>query len=339
MTAGGVVGVIANPASARDIRRLVASGAAVTTNHKLNMLSRLLSGLSAAGVDRVVSMRDLGGISAGLASRSSKPSGSSWPKLEFSDHPITQTAKDTTDAVEDMCARGVHAIVVLGGDGTNRVVAGCCGPIPIASISTGTNNAFPGVIEPTVVGLATGLVATGRVDPAAATRCSKILEVQVGNVSERALVDVAILSGDQVGSGAIWEPTAIVELFLAFAEPHAIGMSSIGAHLRPVCRDEPTGLHIRLGRPATHRVCVPLAPGLLSDIDVAGLEELTIDESIRVRAPSGVIALDGERVLRFAPDDAVTVALRGDGPRAIDVARTMRIAATSGVLDDLPPQI
>ena len=82
---------------------------------------------------------------------------------------------------------------------------------------------------------------------------------------------------------------------------------------------------------------MPLAPGLLSDIDVAGLEELTIDESIRVHAPSGVIALDGERVLRFAPDDAVTVALRGDGPRAIDVARTMRIAATSGVLDELAP--
>ncbi len=338
MSAGGVVGVIANPASARDIRRLVASGAAVTTNHKLNMLSRLLAGLSAAGVDRVISMSDMGGISAGLAATSSKPSGAGWPKLEFIDHPITQTASDTAVAVEEMVAREVDAIVVLGGDGTNRVVAGFCGPVPVASISTGTNNAFPGVIEPTVVGLATGLVATGRVDPAAATRRCKALLVQVGSATERALVDVAILSGNEVGSGAIWESAAIGELFLTFAEPQAIGLSSIGGHLRPVCRDEPTGLHIRLGPPAVHRVRVPLAPGLLSDIDIAQLAELGLDQAIQVNAPSGVIALDGERVLRFAHGETVTVMLSWDGPLAIDVARTMQIAATSGVLDELAQQ-
>ena len=48
----------------------------------------------------------------------------------------------------------VGAIVVLGGDGTHRAVVSECGDIPIAGISTGTNNAFPEMREPTITGLA-----------------------------------------------------------------------------------------------------------------------------------------------------------------------------------------
>ena len=59
-----------------------------------------------------------------------------------------------------MRAAGVAAIVVLGGDGTHRVVAKACGDVPICALSTGTNNAFPEMRETTVAGLATGLVAT-----------------------------------------------------------------------------------------------------------------------------------------------------------------------------------
>ena len=58
---------------------------------------------------------------------------------------------------------GVAAIVVLGGDGTHRAVVSQCATIPIAGISTGTNNAFPEYREPTVTGLATGLAVMGRV--------------------------------------------------------------------------------------------------------------------------------------------------------------------------------
>ena len=52
-----------------------------------------------------------------------------------------------------MCDREVAAIVVLGGDGTHRVVAKACGDTPICAISTGTNNAFPDLRETTVAGL------------------------------------------------------------------------------------------------------------------------------------------------------------------------------------------
>ena len=52
---------------------------------------------------------------------------------------------------------------MLGGDGTHRVVVSECGNVPIAGISSGTNNAFPETREPTVTGLGVGLAVTGAV--------------------------------------------------------------------------------------------------------------------------------------------------------------------------------
>ena len=111
----GVVGLVANPASARDIRRLVADGSAVTTHDKLNIVRRVLAGLGSVGVERVLSMQDGGGISAGLASMVDRPSADTWPEVAFVDHPVTQTAVDTVSAVTSMVRAGVGAIVVIGG--------------------------------------------------------------------------------------------------------------------------------------------------------------------------------------------------------------------------------
>ena len=52
------VGIIANPASGEDIRPLVAQGRFVPNREKVNVLKRILAGLDAAGVDRVVMMPD-----------------------------------------------------------------------------------------------------------------------------------------------------------------------------------------------------------------------------------------------------------------------------------------
>ncbi|MDH3755852.1 MAG: NAD(+)/NADH kinase, partial [Acidimicrobiia bacterium] len=304
-----VVGLVANPASARDIRRLVAQGGAVTTNQKLNLISRLLTGLASTGVDRVVSMTDLGGISGGLARLAAGPAGDRWPRLDFVELPLTRTEADTTAAVESMVRSGVRAIAVLGGDGTNRVVAESCGDTPIASISTGTNNAFPRSHEPTVVGIATGLIATSIVPPDAGTYRSKMLTVVHGARRERALVDVAVTDHDVVASGSVWDPGRIHELFLCFAEPHAIGLSSIGAHVRPVRRDATTGLHLRLGRPALARVHAPIAPGLVVDVAISAADDLHPGQAVDVEPRSGVLAIDGERAFRLGKQDRVTVTL------------------------------
>ena len=53
-----LVGMIANPAASKDIRRLVAQGRVVPDWEKVNTLKRALLGLQAVGVDRVVAMPD-----------------------------------------------------------------------------------------------------------------------------------------------------------------------------------------------------------------------------------------------------------------------------------------
>ncbi len=58
MTGGGTVGIIANPASGKDIRRLVAHGSTFDNNEKINIVRRVLLGLDAVGVSRVWFMPD-----------------------------------------------------------------------------------------------------------------------------------------------------------------------------------------------------------------------------------------------------------------------------------------
>ncbi|MBM3299009.1 MAG: ATP-NAD kinase, partial [Deltaproteobacteria bacterium] len=51
-----LVGIIANPASGKDIRRLVAFGSAFDNQEKVRIVRRVLLGLEAVGVDRVCYM-------------------------------------------------------------------------------------------------------------------------------------------------------------------------------------------------------------------------------------------------------------------------------------------
>lgn len=322
------VGIIANPASSRDVRRIVARGAATTTNDKINSLARLMEGLAGAGVGRVLSMTDAGGIAAGLASMAAKSSATSWPELSFVDQEITHSATDTVTAVQHMRHDGVGAIVVLGGDGTNRLLIGETGDIPVASISTGTNNAFPGRDEPTVVGFAAGFAATGQIDVARCTYRAKSLAIDIGDVTMKALVDIAVVAGDRVASGAVWDERTLREIFLCFAEPDAVGLSSIGGRVHPVCRRDTHGLHLRLDHDVSRRVTVPISPGLVRDIGVASVESIEPAQRVELEAAAGVVALDGERAVRVASGTPLSVTLSHDGPVVLDVRRAMAEAAT-----------
>jgi predicted polyphosphate/ATP-dependent NAD kinase len=159
-----IVGVVANPLSGRDIRRLVTQASVFPTAEKANMILRMLTAFGAVGVHRVLLNTDLGGISASVFRAIERHGGqdSRWPEVEFLDgQPIQQTAHDTVNAVKRMVTAGARAIVCLGGDGTARVTAAAVGDVPMLALSTGTNNTFPAVREATIAGLAAGLVATG----------------------------------------------------------------------------------------------------------------------------------------------------------------------------------
>ena len=333
-----IVGVVANPLSGRDIRRLVTQASVFPTAEKANMIQRMLAAFGAVGVHRVLLSTDLGGISAAVLRAIGRRaghggSGSGWPEVEFLDgQPIRQTAQDTVDAVRRMVTAGARVIVCLGGDGTARVAGPAAGEVPLLALSTGTNNVFPAVREATVAGLAAGLVATGLVPADGATTRAKLLEVRAGDRTETALVDAAVSTERHVGARAVWNPATVGQLFCAFAEPDAIGLSSILGQLAPVARHEPHGVTARLSPAAARQVLAPIAPGLVVPVGVGDIEPMRPGSEHRVEAPAGVIAVDGEREITFETGELPVVRLRVDGPRCVDVPAVLAASARLGLL-------
>ena len=135
------IGVIANPASGKDIRRLVTHASVYDNLEKAHILRRLFLALDAVGVQEVIYMPDYDGLVA-KALKGLKLS------LKASPLHIDMWAdeRDTTEAAGRFCESGVGCIITLGGDGTNRAVAKGCSSIPLVAVSTGTNNVFPSMI-------------------------------------------------------------------------------------------------------------------------------------------------------------------------------------------------
>ena len=335
------VGIVANPASGRDIRRLVSRASVFPTIEKSNMVQRMLGALGALGVDRVLMMPELTGICADVHRAGQRLRASPdvrWPRVQVLDTRSEESVQDTLEAVDRMVAEGVAVIIVLGGDGTHRAVASRCGAVPLATLSSGTNNVFPDLREATVTGLAAGLVALERVPAGIALRRQKLLRVATstpGQPEEIALVDACVSSLSHVGARALWQPGTISEMAVTFAEPDAIGLSSVAGLLHPVGREDPHGLLLRLARPrsaeARMTVAAPIAPGLIAEVGVAAVEILVPGRPTALQARSGTLALDGERELEFsAAELAVTLDLCG--PFIIDVPATLSWAARHGVL-------
>ena len=320
------VGIIANPAAGKDIRRLVAQGRFVTNQEKVNILRRVLAGIESVGVRRVVFMPDMDGLGHGSLDGSAK-----GLSVEFVDILVTNKEADSTRAAEEMQDRGVGCIVTLGGDGTNRAVAKGAGDIPIVPISTGTNNVFPQMMEGTVAGIAAGIVASGSMDVDAVTRRSTLLEVSVdGTVRDIALVDVAVSTHRFIGARALWDIDTISELFLARTDADAIGLSAIGARLRPSEGSDHSAVHVTVGT-GGGKVDAPIAPGVVTTVPVSEWSVVEVGEAIEIAMRPCTIALDGERALRVGAEESAHVTLRNNGPLVVDVERAIREATRLGV--------
>jgi predicted polyphosphate/ATP-dependent NAD kinase len=330
------VGLIANPVSARDIRRVIANAGSLQAADRASIILRTLAALSECGVQRVLAMPDRKGLRT-LVERGVERElhlGRRLPVLEFIDMPVTGTVVDTMHAAAVMADASVAAIVVLGGDGTHRAVVRSCAKVPVAGISTGTNNAYPEMREPTITGLATGLYAAGKLGDDEALRANKVLEVEINDGEKRdlALVDVVVSTDRCIGAKALWHVDHLRELFVSFANPEAIGMSSVAGLLEPVPRDAPAGLHVRLRPGSATAIIAPIGPGLLERVAVAAWERLEPDEPFAVPPQSGMLSLDGEREVEIGAGDRVTVTLRCDAFRSVDVSRCMQLAAQRRLL-------
>jgi predicted polyphosphate/ATP-dependent NAD kinase len=335
------VGVIANPASGRDIRRLVSGASVFDNGEKGNMVYRVMVGLGAVGVEHVLMMPAASGLydslERTLRAAASAEENLPMPELELVEMTVRHTVRDTVDALAEMERRGVAAVVVLGGDGTNRIVARhCAADLPLCALSTGTNNAFPEMREATVAGIATGLVATGQVGDEALRR-EKILRVALNGDGGKdcALVDVALNSERFVGARALWRPRSISEVVVSSARPDSIGLSSVAGLLDPTPREAPHGIHVIFAPPedAETVLTVPLAPGLVVPVGIEGVSRIGPGETVELTPTVGSVALDGEREIEIDSKDAVEVSLDPDGPLTIDVGAAMREAARHGLLN------
>ncbi len=333
-----LVGVIANPAASKDIRRLVAQGRVVPDWEKVNVLRRVLLGLQASGVQRIIAMPD----SSRLAERAGDDPQLSL-ELDLLKMPVHYSEDDTVRAAAMMGEMDVGCIVTLGGDGTNRAVVRGCATIPMVAISTGTNNAFPAMVEGTLAGLAAGLVARGLLDLERVSTSSKTLAVYVdGDYREMALVDVALSRERFVATRAIWDINTIHEVFLTRAEPASIGLSSIGAQLEAVSMADDGGLHYRVAgpngqgqsnfesanTPDSAIVVAPIAPGVVDRVAIDSWRRLPDGERVAVERRHYTVALDGERAFSVNPGQQLEVAVRRDGPPVIEVNAALREAAS-----------
>lgn len=329
------VGVIANPSSGRDVRRLLGWASVFPVSEKVNVVLRLLAALAALGVGRAWMMPDAAGIAtrvreAAELARGRRP----MPQVSLLDMPVLDAAHDSAHAAALLAQLQVGLIAVLGGDGTHRAVAAHCGEVPLATLSTGTNNAFPRLREATLVGLAAGLVASGRVAPEIGLQRNKCLRVDGVGVAELALVDVCVSRQLARGAGAIGGSADLDELFVSFAEPAQIGLSSIAGLSAPVSRDEPFGLHLRLG--PGRRLWAPLLPGGLEPVSIAAARRLLPGQSVPVQALRGTLVIDGERLVEFDVGHGLRVELDLQGPRTLAVEAVLAQAARRGLLFDVP---
>jgi predicted polyphosphate/ATP-dependent NAD kinase len=340
------IGIVANPVSARDIRRIVANAGNLQITDRVNIVLRVLSAAAACGVKRALLMPDRGGIRALLErhfKRGHEPL-SAYPEVEFLDIEPTSTVDDTFQATRMLERAGVAAIVVLGGDGTHRAVVrelvdtGC--RVPIAGLSTGTNNAFPEMREPTITGMAVGLYASGRIDAAQALAPNKLVEVHIadpqgGDRRDIAIVDAVVTHDRSIGARALWKTNTLDAAYLAFADPQAIGLSAIGGLLQPVGRREPGGLAVQMAHDERHALLAidaPIAPGIVRPVPIASWQRMVAGEPLVIAATAGTVALDGERELGFAPGQTVRMTLRENAFFTVDVARCMTVAAEQGLL-------
>ena len=315
------VGIIANPASGKDIRRIVAYGSVFDNQEKINILVRVFCALAAFSVKKVFALGDPFGLVVQAYEKSKVQIA-----LELSDFELDNSAKDSLAAGKWMKQQGVSCIITLGGDGTNRVVAKGCEDTPILPLSTGTNNVFPRMMESTLAGIAAAAVASPVDGIDAAIQKTRCLEIYKNDRKiDVALIDVVVYDELFRGSGAIWDPAKIHSVILAQQHPAVIGAAAIANSVECPDDQRQSGVWLEIGGDQNY-VLAPFAPGLILPIPVKSVHWLSIGESVPLKSISATLALDGERDLFIREQDHYAVRVSEHGPRVVQLERALEIA-------------
>lgn len=319
------IGFVVNPASGKDIRRLVAQGAVFGNREKINYVSRILRGLN--GVlsfpVSVVYMPDPYELMEVVREEIQH----SMNHLDFQACPMTvfgdeqDTLTFTGYAVDQ---KKVELLIVVGGDGTNRLVAKRSGKTPLFSVSAGTNNVFADSIEPTVLGMAAGLYLAGDAAGDGMVERQKILRIEKdGKTCDSALVDAVFLGTHDRGTRAVWDVSPIRLVAVTHTDPLKIGLSSLVGRVADIPSSGNRGAYVRLGQ-SGERLVVPIAPGLMQTVRINEFGYLEIGDRLPLPEGTGIIALDGEREVPVRQHERWSIVLDEEGPVKAMIPAIMR---------------
>lgn len=314
-----LLGLIINPMAGRDIRRLVAHASLQSQPEKALTAHRIAAGVSAVPNVEVLLPEDRSGFFA-------------WLKEELEkDVPVRlvprpQTLDDSTPLWVDMLVEaGAEALIVVGGDGTQRNVAQAAPSVPVLPIAGGTNNVACYLGDQTAGGYAAArFLGDGLALEEAASR-AKLLHLSLPDgAEETALIDVALTRQNYTGALAVWDPEDVESLVLAVADAMRPGLSNVGGYQTPVTFHDDFGLYVQLGDGGATVPSV-LAPGLMATFQVHQEQKISFGEPITLSRgdQGGSLALDGERTVVLAPGQSAEVILRRDGPWVLEPGRIL----------------
>ena len=324
------IGIIANPASGKDIRRLVSYATTIDNNEKVNICKRIVLAAQGLGVESAYFMPET--FMIGYAVKDSLESdGVLSLSLGVLDFEIEAAMEDTVRSARMLEELGVGCIVVLGGDGTSRAAAKGITKTPMLSISTGTNNVYPAMMEGTVAGMAAAAVALMD-EPYSCCIHDKRITVRVnGEARDTALIDAVVSDDFYAGAKAIWDPERIRRIVVTRCHPATIRFSAVAGAYRLVEDTEDIGFAVELGAQG-EGVLAPIAAGVLTPVHVSASRTLALGEEYRFTAESRcMIALDGEREVRVQPGDEVSMTVERDGPWRVLPRKALQRAAELGM--------
>jgi predicted polyphosphate/ATP-dependent NAD kinase len=324
------IGIIANPASGKDIRRLVSHATVIDNNEKVNIIERIILGAQNFGVDKIYIMPDSYMMGYKVQDKL-KLSEELKVEIEVLDMKIKASPKDTEKAAQIMEEMKIGCVVVLGGDGTSRLAAKYLKTVPLIGVSTGTNNAYPKMLEGTTVGIAAAAVASKSYNNNLSCRRDKLIEIYKNDeFTDICLMD-AVLSNEQyIGSKAIWNMENIKKIIVSNCHPASIGFSAIVGVNKCIFEEDDFGGCIDLHE-NTNNFLAPVAAGKVAEIRAGELKIIDIDNSVVwIAEYKGIIAADGEREISFNKGDKLEFKITRKGPIHVDVRRTMEKAVLEG---------
>lgn len=323
------IGIIANPVSGKDIRRLVSYATTIDNQEKVNIVKRIVLAAQALGVDTIWFMPDTFQIGWTVISDLSRDE-TLKAECRILDMPLTATPADTTAAASQMEQMGVGCVVVLGGDGTSRAAAKGIHQMPLLPLSTGTNNVYPAMIEGTVAGMAAAVTAQF---PDTEQCCIQDKRIDIslnGTFADIALIDAVISDDLWVGSKAIWEPEKLRHIFVTRCHPGSIGFSSVGGCLCVVKDTDDYGLAIDMESPG-EKFLAPIAAGVFAPIEISQARRMSIGIPQQIVLNYDcMVALDGERELRGHRGDTLSFTITRNGPYRVLISEALENAARCG---------